>query len=369
VSADPIRVLHVFGRLDRGGAELRTLEIAESFAGERVRTDFLVLSGLDGSLDDRVERAGGRVIKCRLGARFPLAFFRLLRAERYDAVESHVHFFSGIVLLIARAAGVRSRIAVLHTAVVNDGGTGWRRRAQLALCHALLDWHATDIVGVGVGAMDGAWGRQWRTDPRCRVIHAGVAPDRLRQVPAAARDAATIVNVASLQPLKNQQRLIRVLARIVPHIPAVRLRLIGREIGDYGQALRQAAIDAGVTDRVEFVGEVDDPMPLVAGASLMMLPSLWEGLPGAALEACALGIPVLASDLPGTRELARHFADLRVLSLDEDDETWAATAMQLMQADLGARVAPLDRLAGTPFTLERTREAYYELWSRRHASA
>ena len=73
MSVRMLRVLHVFGRLLRGGAELRTVELAESFQGERVQSDFLVLSGLDGPLDERVRAAGGDVIKCRLDAGFPRA--------------------------------------------------------------------------------------------------------------------------------------------------------------------------------------------------------------------------------------------------------------------------------------------------------
>jgi hypothetical protein len=62
IRADALRILHIFGRLERGGAELRTVELAESFTPDRVRSDFLALSGLDGALDDRVRAAGGDVI-------------------------------------------------------------------------------------------------------------------------------------------------------------------------------------------------------------------------------------------------------------------------------------------------------------------
>ena len=100
----------------------------------------------------------------------------------------------------------------------------------------------------------------------------------------------------------------------------------------------------------------------------MILPSLWEGLPGAALEACALGIPVLAADLPGTRELATHFPHLSLLSLAEDDEAWAAAIVRLIR-----RARPVvearECFDASPFTLARTRETHYEIWSRVRASA
>jgi glycosyltransferase involved in cell wall biosynthesis len=365
----PLRVLHVFGRLERGGAELRTVELAEAFRDDCVRSDFLVLSGLDGVLDDRVERLGGRVIKCRLDARFPRRFYRLLRADGYDVVHSHVHYFSGAILALARLAGVPGRVAHFHTAVVNDGGDTRRRRAQLAVCRALLHRAATDIVAVGEGAMNAAWSPSWPADPRCRVIPQGVRVDRLRRVERVRRRTPTIVNVASIQPLKNQLRLVNVLRRLVTKIPDVQVQLVGRELGDYGQKVRSAAAEAGLGDRVSLVGEVNEPISLIANAHLMVLPSLWEGVPCAVIEACAVGTRVLASDLPGTRELARHFPHVRVLSLQEDDDTWAAAAASLLQQDALDAVEAEQFLARSPFLFDRGREAHYEMWSRSRALA
>jgi glycosyltransferase involved in cell wall biosynthesis len=360
--------LHVFGRLDRGGAELRTIELAEAFPPERVRSDFLVLSGLDGALDSRVNGAGGHVIKCPIDLRFPGAFLRLLRERRYDVVQSHVHYFSGPVLALARLAGVRTRVAQFHTAIINDRQDTRRRRAQLAICRELLDRSATDIVAVGEGAMCGAWRPGWMADPRCRVIHSGVQPDRLRSVPSGRPGPPVILNVASIQPLKNQLRLVQVMEKLIPRIAGLSLSLIGREVGDYGNRVRRAVEAAGLTDRIRFVGEVDEAMPWIAASQLMILPSLWEGLPCAAVEACAIGVPVLASDLPGTRELSQYFPHLRILPLTASDDEWAAAAAELIVQDVTAsKVA--DCLARSPFAFDRSRDAHYSVWSHSRAMA
>jgi len=212
-----------------------------------------------------------------------------------------------------------------------------------------------------------AWDPNWAADPRCRVIYFGVRTDRVRSAFRERTPTPTVVNVASVQPLKNQARLIDVMRRLVKRVPGVELRLVGRELGDYGRKVRRAAADAGLADRVSLIGEVSEPMPLMASAHLMVLPSLWEGVPCAALEACALGTPVLASDLPGTRELARHFPHLHLMSLHEDDEAWASAAERLINMRAPAVADAAERLAGTPFAYERSCEAHYEVWSRPHA--
>jgi len=179
----------------------------------------------------------------------------------------------------------------------------------------------------------------------------------------------TIVNVASLKPLKNQLRLIEILRRVSVTCPAVRLRLIGKAIDDYGIKVREAAAEAGVADRVDIVGEVDDAMPALAHADLMILPSVWEGLPCVVLESCAVGTPVLASDLPGTREIARHLGLVHLMPLDADDDAWAAAAVQIIERGrLDARVAAED-LARSPFVFDRSSRAHFEIWSRLRAIA
>jgi glycosyltransferase involved in cell wall biosynthesis len=364
-----LRVLHVFGRMARGGAELRTVELAESFHGERVRSDFLVLSGLDGPLDARVRNAGGHVVKCRLDLVFPWRLYWLLRAQQYDVVHSHVHYFSGVILAIARLAGAPGRVAHFRSAIANDKRDTPLRRLQLAVCRLLVWYFATDVLAVGEGTMQGAWSRGWKSDPRCRVVYNGIPAERLQGVDVRPPDHPVIIAVGSLQPLKNQLRLVGILERCLADVPDCRLRLVGREIDDYGARIRQAAETRGVGDRVEFVGEVDDPLRWMAVASLMILPSRWEGLPGAALEACALGIPVLAADLPGTRELAAHFPHLTVLPLEAGDDSWAAAAIRMIRQGAMPAADAREHLANSPFTISQAREHHYAVWSRARASA
>jgi len=366
---DGLRVLNVFGQMERGGAELRAVELAEAFPPDQIRSDFLVLSGLDGVLDARVRAAGGDVVKCALDPNFTWKFYRLLRQRRYDVVHSHVHYFSGVILSLARLAGICGRVSHLHTARVNDREDTHRRRIQLAVCRELIRWNATDILAAGEGAMIAAWGDDWRVDSRCHVIYNSVRADRLSLTVEARSEQPTIVNVASVKPIKNQLRLIPMLRRVAAQCPTIQLRLIGKEVGDYGQQVRRAASAAGVADRVALVGEVDDAMPWLASADLMILPSAYEGLPCAVLEACAVGTPVLASDLPGTREIARHLPLVRLMPLDADDEGWAAAAVRIIEEGKLDRTKAAECFARSPFVFDQSSRAHYEIWSRGRATA
>jgi glycosyltransferase involved in cell wall biosynthesis len=57
---------------------------------------------------------------------------------------------------------------------------------------------------------------------------------------------------------------------------------------------------------VVFTGHTDDPLPYLAAGDIFVLPSLAEGLPGVLIEAMAAGLPCIATDIPGNRELVRN---------------------------------------------------------------
>lgn len=311
-NAPRIRVLHVFGSMERGGAETRTLEVMRRIDRRRYAFDFCVLSGVPGAYAAEITRLGGEVVACPLRPRpltFVARFATLLRRGGYDVVHSHVHHFSGVVLLIARLAGVRTRIA--HIRTVHDGHDA--RAAYRRATRWLLARSATTVIGVSESAMDAFFGASWTADDRRRVIYNGVdrgrftacdARARVRAELAVERERPLVAHVGNFTPAKNHRALVAIIAATVALRPDVMFVLVGD--GALRAAITAEVARRGLAPWVRFAGARDDVPCVLAAADLLVLPSLWEGLPGAVLEALASGLPVVASPIPAVLEIARH---------------------------------------------------------------
>ena len=359
----PVRVLHIFGAMDRGGAELRTVELLRAVDPARVTLEFCTLLGSAGALDGEIRSLGGAVHACPLGASFLPRFIALVRQRRIDVVHSHVHYTSGLILASARVAGVRSRIAHFRSTRDERGGSV-ARRAYRSLMRRLVDRNATQVIGVANGVLDSAW-PGWRHDRRCIVIYNGVDPrpfvdpSARRALRATLRlpDATPIVvHVARFDPLKNQRQAVEVLATV----PEAHLVYVGRE-SPLAAECRHRAVALGVEARVHFVGERQDVPRFLCGADVSLLTSTAEGLPGVVLESLAAGTPVVASDLPGVREIAAVLPGaVRIHRLDEPAGRWAASVRDLLMSPRDASLPA--RFASSPFALAAAATAFLDVW-------
>lgn len=333
------RVLHVLGRMDRGGAEMRLLEIMRRLCPGEFRVDVCALSGEPGSLEQEVRACGGAVVPLRLDARFPARFVELLRDGGYDAVHSHVLRASGPILALAAAARVPVRIAHLHATTDNYASTPIRV-AQRHVMEALIRLCATNIVSCGEGAMEAMWPGRWRRDARCEVVYDAVDPERFERGPDRdsvramlhlPRHARVFLHVGNEVREKNHERLLRIASRLFDLDPAAWLVLVGSgtddPLGTSGRTIAQLKLG----HRVRALGPRDDVPALMRGADVLLLPSTFEGLPGVVLEAAVVGVPVLASDLPGVREIAARLPSVHHLPLGEDDSRWAMRAAGLAE--------------------------------------
>ena len=176
----PVRVVHVVGRMQPGGVEMRLLERDATLRPPEFLVDVCALSGLSGSLDGEVRARGGAVFPLRLGPSFPGRFVRLLRERRYNVVHSHVRFLSGVILALAARADVPMRIAHFHSIGYGEHST-LLRRAQREALRWLIDRYATDIVACSEGIMSANWRPDWHRESRCRVLYNGVDPGRLER--------------------------------------------------------------------------------------------------------------------------------------------------------------------------------------------
>ena len=92
--------------------------------------------------------------------------------------------------------------------------------------------------------------------------------------------------------------------------PDVRVRLLGPIDGDNRTAISRAELAGWVGEGiVDYLGETDDVRPFVAEATAMVLPSYREGLPRSLLEGAAMGRPLIATDVPGCREVVEEGAN------------------------------------------------------------
>ncbi|CZT33281.1 glycosyltransferase [Rhizobium sp. 9140] len=109
-----------------------------------------------------------------------------------------------------------------------------------------------------------------------------------------------LLSVARFSAQKDHASLIRALPAVIERHPSLALLLVGS--GEEQARVVALASELGVADAVRFLGHREDIADLVACADLFVLPSLFEGLPLALLEAMSLGIPVVATKIGGTVE-------------------------------------------------------------------
>jgi glycosyltransferase involved in cell wall biosynthesis len=146
--------------------------------------------------------------------------------------------------------------------------------------------------------------------PRARIQVVPNAIDVQRFHPAAEPPGtapALIVTVGRLVEQKNHALFLEAAARLASEFAQVRFVIVGD--GPLRSALAERARALGVADRVTFAGERHDVEAILRGAALFWLTSRWEGMPNVLLEAMASGVPPIATDVGGVRELVRSGVD------------------------------------------------------------
>lgn len=133
---------------------------------------------------------------------------------------------------------------------------------------------------------------------RSRFIPNGVAIPPDEPAPAAGDDLLTI---SAMRPQKDPGTLLRAIALLAGKGWTGRLRWAGS--GPDEASVRAEAASLGVAERIDFLGDVADPSSLFDRSALFVLSSRFEGQPYAALEAMAHARAVVATDLPGVRDL------------------------------------------------------------------
>lgn len=144
---------------------------------------------------------------------------------------------------------------------------------------------------------------------RPRMIHNGISAEFIQAARAVPknREDSEYLHIGSIGRLTEQKGfiyLIQAMPSLLSSFPKLKLEILGE--GELKDTLLAEIETLGLQDSVKILGKQSDVIPFLKRLDLFVLPSLWEGLPTVVLESMACGTPVLATDIPGTRELINH---------------------------------------------------------------
>jgi glycosyltransferase involved in cell wall biosynthesis len=321
-----------------GGGAVRVFELYRRLTAE---VDVTVVTGrYPGSRDGSVEGVRYR----RVGASSPYAWSRLtyaaaanrlLRRESYDAAIFDFSSYTPIFVPRQRPVGITVHHLTTPTAVARWGRAGGavvagleRRMLRRARAFTATSSATLEALRGLVGAV-----------PSIDLVHAGV-PDDLFELPRA--EAGYVLYFGRLDIFqKGIDTLIEAFAIVAASNPAARLRIAGR--GKDAEAVRGLVMAANLSDRVEIRGSVSESerRALLAGATVQVMPSRFEGFGMVAAEAMAAGVPLVATRAGSLPEVVDAPAG-GILVPPSDPAALAAALDQLLR-DRAAR----DRLSRT----------------------
>jgi glycosyltransferase involved in cell wall biosynthesis len=155
------------------------------------------------------------------------------------------------------------------------------------------------------------------------------------------RSAPRGVFVGRLAPEKGLDILVEAWPKVLAEYPSARLILVGE--GPERPSLEARISRLGLGGSVGLPGSVPDPAVELRAADLFVLPSREEGMSIALLEAMALGIPVVATSIPGNRRLVTDSVQGRLVAPDDPGALASAILQQWSNVELAAEMASAAR--------------------------
>lgn len=294
----------------------------------RIQFDFLCFIHCEDSYEEEIRTLGGRVFfiskpGLKNGSIEQIENFLQENRGRYQWFHNHEVYLSFLLRPLARKCGVPGFIIHSHATKYSD-----RRLAAIRnkiLCIP-IGWMKCDKFACSNAAGEFLYGKNSLAKKKFRVMPNAIDPqvyvynennrNKYRTI-LGVQSAFTIIHIGRFAPQKNHRFLLTFFANLSKEMPDVKLVMVGD--GPLKADMELYTEQAGITEKVLFLGQRNDVPELLQAADLFVLPSLYEGLPIACLEAEAAGLPCLVSD-EITKEVCLS-NDIQLLSID-DEKCW-----------------------------------------------
>ncbi len=331
------KIAFYIGSLRKGGAERVFVNLADFFQREGYRVIMVTQYRREDEyvLPDGIKRILSDIEGEKVSSSRVLNFFRRLnklhaiwKAEKPDIVLSCIGKNNFMAVATAMGTGMKPVVSV-----VGEAKEEYPTKAMRMLANLLFS-RAAGIV------LQTERSRAFfcrKVGGRAVILPNSLNPDFIRPRYEGEREKK-IVSVGRMDANKNHEMQLRAFAALKGRYPGYKLVIYGD--GELRPDLEALAAFLGVSDRVVLPGVVQDVAKRIERASLFLLTSYSEGVSNALIEALALGLPVIATDVPsgGTEELMTDGVNGLVIPAGDQRALEAAMDRLLGDAPLAERL-------------------------------
>jgi glycosyltransferase involved in cell wall biosynthesis len=332
---EPIRVLHVIGTMNRGGAETLLMEIYRHIDRTKIQFEFLVISYDDGCgvFDEEIEVLGGKLNYFR--TRFyknPFKYYRELNEffknnNYYAAVHGHLYKMSGFAIRAAKKNGIPVAIAHSHIAFPH---TSFLRKFSDLMGLSQIRRYTDFYFGCSEEALILLAGKKQTRQPQYILNNAIDCPkfkfdedkrQKIRTELGITDNTLLIGCVARFTYQKNHELLIKIFDGVNKINKDCMLVMAGT--GGRVRLIEDMIKERHLESKAILLGIREDIPDIMSACDVFLLPSRYEGLGIVYIEAQANGLPCVM-----TRDLVPAEADVGAglvtrVGLDESPEVWA----------------------------------------------
>ncbi len=288
-----MRICHVSLTLCTGALERLLADWARFHNSEKFQLSYIAMQQT-GRFADEIREHGCPVTELRSKKRFGqiMEMAKIFRADKIDVVHTHNTYPHIYATLAARLAGVK---AVVNTRHGQRLGHGKRSQIQYRWASRFVN----RMVAVSEDAARLCVDDDGVAESRVSTIWNGIDLSKFGY--RGPSTAPTAISVARLSPEKDFPTMLKATAEVVKKIPDFRLQIVGD--GSERESMEALVQQLGISTAVEFLGERTDVHELLGKAGFYVSSSLSEGISLTLLEAMAVGLPIVATDVGGNSEI------------------------------------------------------------------
>lgn len=356
----PIRVLHVIGIMNRGGAETMIMNIYRNIDRSKIQFDFVENTDKPAVFDNEILSLGGRIYRCPhyngknhfLYKKWWNKFFRGHKNE-YKIIHGHLGSTASIYLKIAKKYGLYT---IAHS---HSSGFG---HSLNALLYKIMSYNTRNIADyffacAKIAGID-RYGNKVVNGTHFKVLNNAIDTDlftfkedmrfEMRKRLGFNKNNIVIGHVGRFLEVKNHSFLIDVFHEIVKINKNYRLLLVGG--GPLESEIKDKVNKLRLSDFVVFAGICSDVYNYMQAIDVFVFPSVFEGLPVSLVEAQTCGLPCVKSDkVPEECILTNGLVTTKKLS--DSPKNWAS---HILNIDVSNRQSHNNEIISNGYDIKTT---------------